>query len=122
MTQRQLIISALAKVGPEIAKRMTRAFGDFVPLGGWWDDPWAYAYGERGALCEDKGFLTTIVAGDEEQEILAVTPEIVGALFNVSVDEVVAVCRAFDESWNSEVGRAELFQLVKQEAMGRAVA
>ena len=122
MNQRQLIISALTKVGPETAKKMTRAFGDRVPVGGWFDCPFALGYGDPGHLVQDHGRNMDISWDDEECIVFTVTPEIVANVFGIETNEVIALTRAFDDVRDSEVSRAELFQLVKQEAMGRAVA
>ena len=124
-TQRQLIISALTKVGPETAKKMTRAFNEHVVQNGWETCMWAYGYDSERPwlLLEDHGFYgEEMCVGDEMMPVFSIDPATVAMVFRVTDTEVNAVIRAFDESKGSEVSRAELFQLVKQEATGRAVA
>lgn len=114
MNQRELIVSALEKMGPTRATRMLAAFDPHhTNLGGWFDCPFALCYGKRGELVQHYGFETTIIEGDEEIPILAVTPEIVAELFGITPDEVRSITRAFDGAWNSEVGKGELERLIR---------
>ena len=125
MNQRQLIISALEKMGPETARRMVKAFDENTVSNGWATCAWAYAYDSDRPwlLLEDHGcYCAEKIVGDDLMPDISIDPGTVAFVFKVDDTEVNAVIRAFDDAKGTEVSRAELFQLVKQEATGRAVA
>jgi len=104
MSQRELIASAIRKLGPERCEQSLAAFDD--PYTDQWSGCMlARAYGERGALCKHVG--AYIIHFREAGDLLGLTE-----------DEVTSVVAAFDDHGGSDypVGRAELRQMVEVEA------
>lgn len=114
-TQRDLIASALDKLGSEKASRMMLAFDTLhrTPQGGWFDCPLAYAYGEPGTLIQEKGHYMDISWDDEPVMAFGVTPHDVAYALDLDVTEVESITTAYDER-ACEVGKAELFQMIEE--------
>lgn len=122
-TQRDLICSALSKLSGEQVERMERAFDlHRVSRGGWFDCPLAYAYGEPGTLIQDYGSDHNVSMEDEVVRIFGVTTTDVANVLGLSVPEVNAVTRAFDNWHETEVGRDELLSLITERIAHAEVA
>ena len=125
MTQRDLIVSALEKMGPETARRMVKAFDENTVSNGWETCVFAYGYDEERPwlLLEDHGtYCTEKIEGDEWVPDRSIDPATVAFVFRLDDTEVNAIIRAFDDAKGTDVNRSELYRLVRQEATGRAVA
>jgi hypothetical protein len=112
-SQRALIVSGLRTLGASKAARMLSAFdlNEHKGTGGW-SCPLARAYGKPGELVEEHGVFLTVLSGDEEIEVKDVTPEIVAPLLGLTVEEVRAIARSYDEAEGNTVSRFELHTLV----------
>lgn len=116
--QRALIVSALRTLGPTKATAMLGSFGDHAQSGtGWWSCPLARAYGKPGELVEEHGIFLSVLSGDEMIEVVDVTPEIAAPLFGLTVEEVRAIARSFDEADGNTVRKAELHSLIRAAAI-----
>lgn len=117
MTERDLIVSAWARLGPTRATRALRAFDVHLVSNGWLNCPLAFSYGEPGQLVGDHGHDMDVSWDDEECIVFGVTPDDVAKALGLDVVEVIAITRAYDGATDAAVSRGELERIIRAESL-----